>query len=69
MVEEIYSARWNHSKYISQHQIRMQKKKALQSYKKITTIKDIAIKEADKASDEAEQVLQKFITSWPNNND
>lgn len=69
MVEEVYSTRWNHSKYMSPHQIRMQKKKALQSYKKITTIKDIAIKEADKASDEAEKALQQFITSWPNNND
>ena len=41
----------------------MQKKKALQSYKKITTIKDIANKEADKASSEAEKTLQQFIIS------
>ncbi len=69
MSEEAYTSRTSHTKYMSPYQIRMQQKKALQSYKHIPTIKNRATKEADKASLEAEQALDQFITSWIDNHD
>lgn len=62
MVEEIYR-RAQASRTPSIYQIRQQKKKALQSYKHIRTIKTKSEKEAEAAKADAEEKLAKFITS------
>lgn len=64
MVEEIYK-RASSSRSPSLWQIRQQKKKALQSYKHIRTIKSKAEQESEVAKADAEQKLSKFITSSP----
>lgn len=62
MVEEVYK-RTSSTRPPSLYQIRQQKKKALQSYKHIRTIKTKAEQEAEAAKADAEEKLSKFITS------
>jgi hypothetical protein len=67
MAEEIYSRPRPQSTYMSPSQIRKQQKKALQSYRHITTIQKSASQEQNEAANEAEQELDQFITSSPRN--
>lgn len=62
MAEEVYR-RASSYRPPSPYQIRQQKKKALQSYKHISTIQSKSEKEAELAKWEAEEQLKKFITS------
>ena len=61
MAEEVYR-RASSYRPPSPYQIRQQKKKALQSYKHIRTIKTKAEQEAEAAKADAEEKLSKFIT-------
>lgn len=69
MVDEIYASRYGGKKHLSSYQIRQQKKKALQSYRHIDSIKSKADAEAQRASWEAEEYLQQFILSWNTDHD
>jgi hypothetical protein len=67
MAEEIYSRPRSQNSYVSPSQIRKQQKKALQSYRHITTIQKSATQEQKAAANEAEQELDQFITSSSRN--
>lgn len=58
-MSEVYSAPRS-SGYISAKKIREMKKKALQSYKKIATIKQKSDKEKNASSEEADRIIQRL---------
>ncbi len=67
MTEEVYSRARSQHTYISPAQIRKQQKKALQSYRHITTIQKSAKQEQKISANEAEDTLDQFITSSSRN--
>lgn len=58
---ETYSPSSSRGSRLSAHALRQQKKKALQSYKKIDTIKKIAESDTTAAAREADMALDTFI--------
>lgn len=69
MVEEIYKSSSQRRTSVSPRQLRALKKKALQSYKHIGTIKEISQEEMKKASEEAEKKLNQYLTTSSKQND
>jgi len=61
MSEVVGPARSRH--YVSAYEIREQKKKALQSYKHISTIHSMAEKEEKESQKQADTTLELFISS------
>lgn len=60
-MSEIYTTPSSGQTYLSAKKIREMKKKALQSYKKITTIKQKSDNEKKKSSLDADRELENFI--------
>ena len=58
---ETYSSHSPRGTHLSSKALRQMKKKALQSYKKIDTIKNIAETETRSAAREADETLERFI--------
>lgn len=54
---------WSHTRKYSKYEIRKQQEKALQSYEQIATLANISKKEQEASTKQAEQDLEKFITS------
>lgn len=59
-MNEIYNS-WSSRSHISSKKVREMKKKALQSYKKISTIKQLSDMEKQISSEKADNDLDKFI--------
>lgn len=62
MTQEVFLS-WSHKKRYSQHEIRKQQEKALQSYQQIATLEKLSQVEQQQSSTVAEIELEKFITS------
>ncbi len=59
-MNEVYIS-WTQRQHVSSKKIREMKKKALQSYEKIPTIKEISDKESEISSAKAEKDLDSFM--------